>query len=238
MKPNFIHFNDLKKTTIDWDFHIHTLQTDGSSSIEEYIKCAQKRDIKKIAFTEHVRKTSSWYNSFVRNVEDLRKKYSPPLTIYHGIETKILNDDGDLDATDEMIQNAEIILGSVHRFPEKKENKSEIRQFIPEEFAEYEYYLAIAILKNHDVDVLAHPGGMYIQYYKADFPEIYLKQLIKTANKYEKAIEINSYYLRNSRFNINLFSKFNPKISLGSDAHNKKELGTVIQFITEKIERM
>jgi putative hydrolase len=124
------------------------------------------------------------------------------------------------------------VLGSVHRFPGfgstptiSKYNLSE------EQFAKIELELAKGILKNPDVNVLAHPGGMFIRKFKKDVPAGFIEDLIGIANRYYRAIEINSSYLKDISPDTEPFSRMNPLISFGSDAHKKDELGDIIQFL-------
>ena len=104
-------------------------------------------------------------------------------------------------------------------------------QLTPQDFAEIEFNLSTAIIKNPRIDILAHPGGMYIRKFNKNLPWNYLKNLIDHTNNYHKAIEINSSYLRDIEFDTDLFSQLNPYVSLGSDAHTKEELGTIVKFI-------
>ena len=232
MKPDLLRFNDIKSNTPFWDYHIHTDITDGTSTIKEYIETAIELKLHAIAFTEHVRKNSEWYSSFVEYINTLRESYKNKIRIFHGIETKVLSMWGDLDATQEMLDTAELILGSVHRFPpscvvnpEWKTNQKE------ENFAEIEFQLSKAIIKNPSVDVLAHPGGMFMRKFNKQFPKRYLEDLLDLANKTNTAVEINSSYLKDHYLDMDLFSRKNPYVSLGSDAHSKEDLGTNIRFM-------
>ncbi|MFA4825886.1 MAG: PHP domain-containing protein [Methanoregula sp.] len=237
MKPRLLRFNEINKEIPLWDFHIHTTITDGTSSIEEFIQTGINRGLQEIAFTEHVRKTSEWYPEFIEKIEALREVYKHKIIIFHGIEAKVLNSDGDLDASDEMLDTAELVLGSVHRFP-GFDNVPTVSNYhlAEEEFAKTEFGLAKAILKNPDVDVLAHPGGMFIRKFRKNVPTGVMEELIELVNRYDKAIEINSSYLKDISLNAEPFLRMNPLISLGSDAHNKDELGNIIQFMKKIIE--
>lgn len=231
-KPVFFRFNSVLQNMTEQDFHIHSNITDGSSSLEEYVTKALELHLHEMAFTEHVRRSSSWYPSFVEKVEQLRELYKNKIRIYHGIEAKILNLDGDLDATDEMLDTAELILGSVHTFPVSCMHGTLKMNELPQsEFARTEFRLSQAVVKESQADILAHPGGMYIRKFREPFPKEYRENLIELASKYDTAIEINASYSRDVLFDVNMFSRLNPYISLGSDAHAKEDLGTIIQFM-------
>lgn len=237
MKPQLLRFNEINKDIPLWDYHIHTTITDGASSIKEYIQTGINRGLQAIVFTEHVRKTSQWYPAFVETVEGSRESYKQKIDIFHGIETKILNVDGELDATDEMLDTAELVLGSVHRFPGFCSTPAISNYNLSEEqFAKTELELAKVILKNPDVDVLAHPGGMFMRKFKKIVPAGFMEDLIGISNRHDRAIEINSSYLKDISLNTEPFSQMNPLISLGSDAHHTDELGDIIQFLKKIIE--
>jgi len=231
MQPKFIRFNQLADMTVSWDYHIHTKYTDGLSTIPEYIQCAIRSGLKEIAFTEHVRINSSWYNHFVSEVEAVRENYKGILTVFHGIETKVLNENGNLDASEEMLSRAEIILGAVHRYPGSTDANLFGKHQSPEDSALVEFLLSKALLENPHVDVLAHPGGIYSRRFNESLPANYLEAILHLANRNKKAVEINSSYLKDIPFNAGLFKEIDPLVSLGSDSHNINQLGDIIKFL-------
>lgn len=232
MKPHLINFHDLLKTTSRMDYHIHTTFTDGADSVEDYIRAGVELGLEAIVFTEHVRKSSDWYFEYVETIETLRSTWNDRIAIFHGIEAKVLNTDGELDASDEMLDTAELVLGSVHRFPGHDGAPMVVHYRMEEdEFAATELSLAKAILKNPDVDVLAHPGGMFIRKFKKDLPSGFMEELVSNAVRYSGAIEINSSYLKDITLDTEPFSRMNPRVSPGSDAHRKEDLGAILAYL-------
>ena len=233
--PKFIRFNEINKSKIHCDFHIHTNQTDGDSSIEEYIERAIELGLKEIAFTEHVRKSSKWYNSFTERVQRIRKNFADKLNIFYGIEAKVLDLDGNIDAEAEMISNSEIVVGSVHRYPNGKNRYFNFKDLSVEDAAKMEFEFACALLKNPSVNILGHPGGVFERQFQKDFPNNFYMEIIKKANYFNKVIEINSRYLKNPKDFFKLCKMFNPLISFGSDAHNVEELGNIVKIINKNL---
>lgn len=94
------------------DYHIHTKVADGECAPEEIIETAKKLGIKNIAFTEHVRKilTYDWFK-FRDEILNIEPK---GIKVIIGIEAKVLNFKGDLDVNRDIIESADIVLGSVH----------------------------------------------------------------------------------------------------------------------------
>lgn len=229
-QPTFKRFRSMTSSCVSYDYHIHTSWADGKATVREYVEVALQKGLKGIAFTEHVRKTSSWFDAFVDEVKNLREKVAG-LVILYGIEAKVLDYNGNLDATKEMIQKSEIVLGSVHRYPHGSGGYLNFQELSYNEAAEIEFNLACALLRNPYVNVLAHPGGTFEKNFDGVFPEEYLEEIVEIANQQGKAIEINSPYLKDHLRFFRLCSKLNPLISLGSDAHSVEELGSVLRLI-------
>ena len=79
-----------------FDYHIHTTYTDGTASVVEMAEAAVSNGVSKILFSEHVRHTSNYFQSFMSEVR--RLQYSG-LEAYVGVETKILDTKGSLDCS-------------------------------------------------------------------------------------------------------------------------------------------
>jgi len=226
---NFLRFNDLYKKIPLQEFHIHTNITDGKSTMEEYIESAVQKKLEEIAFTEHIRKDSTWFDSFVSKVETLRERHN--LKIYYGIEAKAIDFEGHIDATSHMIKESEIILGAVHRYPDKEKGFVDLKTITEEEAAKIEFRLASSLLKYGKIDVLTHPGGFFGMRFFSSFPENYLKKLFRESIKRRIAVEFNSKYIKNISMYFKAFRETNPFISLGSDVHNAEELGNSVNLI-------
>lgn len=94
------------------DYHIHTKMTDGVCTPKEIIEEAIKLGMRNIAFTEHVREalTYNWFR-FRDDILDLRLD---GIKIWIGIEAKVLNPEGKLDVSKDVLESADIVLGTVH----------------------------------------------------------------------------------------------------------------------------
>lgn len=53
------------------------------------------------------------------------------------------------------------------------------------------------------------------------------------ASKYDKAIEVNSKYIKNTFDFLKVCGEINPKISIGSDAHKAKNIGRCTKLISQ-----
>jgi putative hydrolase len=233
-KPLFYKFSELTETRLNTEYQIHTDQTDGKASIEELFYSAVNQNLTSMAFTEHVRRDTLWFKDFYHSVKKHSLSY-PQINAYVGCESKVLNFTGELDINDEILDHSEIILGSVHRFPSNLFNGVNMRELPEDEFAQIEYELSLAMIKNAPIDVLAHPGGMYSKIFNKPFPSKYMSELMNATIKRNIAIEINTSYLTDVDGFLQLCEEINPKISIGSDVHQINEMGVCRDVLLSKI---
>lgn len=219
----FHRFKDLTWNDINCDLQVHTNRTDGQASVSEILKKAQEVGLKKLAFTEHVRKDTQWFEDFVKEVRLVKNKYHD-IQVLVGCEVKTLDEKGTLDISTEILATSEIILGSVHRFPNESGGFLDFKSLDKETFARIEFELALGMLKNAPIHVLSHPGGMYARHY-SDLPEKYLGQLLEKSINRKIAVELNSSYINDFNTVLNLFKEINPYVSIGSDVHRLDEIG-------------
>ena len=238
MKPEFKRFNDLRPKDINLDFHMHTNYTDGHSSPEEMVDKAIQLKLNAIAFTEHVNKTSDWFDEFSEKIKSLKSNNN--LKIFLGIEAKANDFNGNLDATPDMIAKSDIVMGVVHRYPDGKGGLiplEEIKNLSQGKAAEIEFNLAMGLLENNkDVNVLGHPFGVYSMFF-SKLPEEYMRKLIEKALEKNIAIEINTKYLLENEKFFRLLKEINPYVSIGSDAHDKEEITKDFDIIKEEIKK-
>src|SRR6476660_8170505 len=115
-KPVFRRFHDLTPADLNVDYQMHTNYTDGERSIFEILEECSNRHLRSVAFTEHVRRSTDWFDKFADDVAETAKQF-PDIQVFGGCEAKALDYDGTLDASPEILARAQIVLGSVHRFP-------------------------------------------------------------------------------------------------------------------------
>lgn len=231
MSIHFLNFNELKYNDIISDFHIHTDQTDGQDSIETIIKTSIEKGLNKIAFTEHVRIDTDWFDRFAEDVKKTASMY-PSIEVLVGAETKVLDKYGNLDISDTILDKSDIILGSVHRIPDGRGGFLDFSTLSPQKLAEIEFELSIGMLQNAPINVLAHPGGMYSSRY-GGFPIEYFKELMILSKENNKAIELNSKYIKNAYDYLSACGDINPIISIGSDAHKAVNVGDCTKLLSQ-----
>lgn len=214
-----------------FDLHLHTNWTDGKNSVSAMYSEAVKYGLKYILFSEHVRMSSDkWFLKFANEVRECK---NINCLAFVGIETKIINFNGELDVSSFIVENCDSIMASVHRFPGEEGiiNKN-LDDFIKnssyDDPINTEYKLANLILENSQVNILGHPFGMSYKRFKLNPPRKKIIDLIKKAAKMGVAFEINSRYHPDLWDLIDLCKKHEAIISLGSNAHSIVEVGAVI----------
>lgn len=224
-------FKSLKNNQIPRvDLHVHTNWTDGEHDVKEMHDTACQKSLSHILFSEHSRKESgNWFLDFFNQVKALSKKQCEAIT---GTEVKILNYKGDIDLKDEFFDKCELIMASVHRFPgETDEDFKKKNLYSKDKVIKSEFDLMISALDNPKVDILGHPFGMSIKRFGIEPDEKMFDQIIEMCGKKNKVFEVNARYHNNPNFLIKKCIQNNTKISLGSNAHSKSELGKIIDKI-------
>jgi putative hydrolase len=220
---NFSRFHDLSWSDINCDLHLHTTQTDGQADIETIMAGAVEKGLARIAFTEHVRQDTVWFPEFAQQIRLAHSNY-PALQVLVGCEAKALDTTGALDVSDAIRAECDIVLGSVHRFPNGRGGYLDFGELAPADFAQIEFDLAMGLLAAAPINVLAHPGGMYARRF-GDFPADLMRLMMERSLDRGIAFEINSSYLRDIPAFLSLCAEVNPYVSIGSDMHRLDKLG-------------
>ena len=224
MKPIdfFPKFNELDLYSTKVDFHLHSTWTDGKNSIQEIIDYAKSIGLHSIAITDHIRESSSYFDEYKKEINILDNNQE--INIYTGFEAKVSNFCGNIDVKKEVAEVADIAIVSVHRYPlgNRLYNASDFKKNIAQEI---ELELSLAALKQGGFNVLGHPGGMSLTYFKK-FPADFYEEIIIECVKNEIAFDFNGRYHKNI-FNVlcPLLNKHNPHISIGTDSHCIDKMG-------------
>ena len=213
----FPRFNNLNTNSLNVDFHLHSTWTDGKNSLIEITDYAKKNNLHSIAITDHIRKESTYFNDYKKEINLLNNQEK--LNIYVGFEAKIADFNGNIDVKKEVVEQSDIAIASVHRYPlgDKLYNGS---QFSKEIAQEIELELSLSALKKGGFNVLGHPGGMSLAFFK-EFPIKFYEKIIIECIKNEIAFDLNGrYHINQLNVLYPLLKKYNPFISIGTDSHN------------------
>lgn len=195
------------------DLHTHTIaSTHAYSTIMENCQWAEKYGLKAIAMTDHAMNMpdSPHYWHFI-NLRALPRKICG-VTVLKGIESNIIDIDGNIDVDNWILDQLEWVVASMHRDTLKLNDKDDIAKA----------YLNVC--KNPYVDVIGHCTG-------DDFFYDYEK-CVKAFKEYEKYVEINESSIINkkgSRKNcyelLKLCKKYEVPVVVDSDGHFCQSIG-------------
>lgn len=208
--PQLIELRDIKG-----DLHIHSNWSDGVNTIEEMAGAAHNKGYEYIAITDH---SKSLAIAGGLSIDQIHKQHQiiseinegfKDFNIFTGIEVDILKT-GKLDYPDEILENTDLIIASIHNNLRQDEETITVR--------------AESAIKNPNVDILAHPTGRILG--RRSSTLINLERIFLLAEKTGTALEINSSPDRldlNSE-NVRLSQKYNVPIAINTDAHSIKSL--------------
>lgn len=215
-------FDKIDQDYLKIDLHIHSTWTDGKNSIQENIEFSKLNAMKTIAITDHIRKSSVYFDDYAKEIKKL--KLETQFDILAGFEARIKDFYGNLDVNENVQKSADVRIASVHRFPFA--SKLFEANCFPQNVAEaIEFDLCCSAIQNSDFDILGHPGGMCLKEFNS-FSIEYFDQIIFLCNKHNIAFEI-SYAYHSEIFNYlaPLLKKHNPYVIFSSDAHSKEKIG-------------
>lgn len=208
--PKLVGYNE-----INGDFHVHSLWSDGSDSIETIATAASQRGYAFIGITDHSQSlkiarglTEDRIKKKLEEIKKLSKKF-PDLWILCGTECDI-KPDGTLDYSKKILKLFDFVYIGIHTaFKMDKETMTK---------------RIIKGMDNEDVDFVAHPTGRLLG--KRDPYEIDIEQIIDTSKETGTFLEINSFPDRLDLNDVNtkLAKEHGARFVLGTDSHSINHL--------------
>ncbi|HDD72562.1 MAG TPA: PHP domain-containing protein [Candidatus Aenigmarchaeota archaeon] len=186
------------------DWHTHTNYTDGQNTVFEMCEQAVKNNLKLIAFTEHVRRSLDYdFDRFLGDIESARRAY-PNLIILAGCEAKVLDTEGNLDVSPEIIKKCDIVVASFHGFPygEKIHHLTAIKNMI----------------QNPDVDIWGHPT-QHLPNHGINLTKEEVDEIIELCKTNKVLIEKNQRYPETHWFSDRAL-ELGAYVVFSSDAHS------------------
>jgi DNA polymerase (family 10) len=208
--PQLITQADLKG-----DVHMHTVETDGKNTIEEMAEAAKARGYEYMAITDHS-KNLAFANGLddKRAVEHIARihaagKQIEGITIFAGIEVDILAD-GDLDLSDEVLAQMDLVIASVHSVFNQEPAKMTER--------------LLKAIENPNTSIIGHPTGR-IQL-RRDAYAFDMHAVLTAAAKHKVAMELNSYPDRLDLNDVHLrqAKQQGVKIVINTDSHHTSHM--------------
>jgi DNA polymerase (family 10) len=208
--PQLITQEDLQG-----DVHMHTVETDGKNTIEEMAEAARARGYKYMAITDHS-KNLAFANGLddkravehIARIREAGKKFDG-IIVFAGIEVDILAD-GDLDLSDDVLAQMDIVIASVHSVFNQEPAKMTDR--------------LLKAIANPNTSLLGHPTGR-IQL-RRDSYHFDMHAILTAAAKHKVAMELNAYPDRLDLNDVNLrqAKQQGVKIVINTDAHHTSHM--------------
>jgi DNA polymerase (family 10) len=197
------------------DAHMHTVETDGRNTIEEMAQAAKARGYQYMAITDHS-KNLAFANGLddkraVAHIARIREagKQIDGITIFAGIEVDILTD-GDLDLSDDVLAQMDIVIASVHSVFNQDSAKMTER--------------LLKAIENPNTSIIGHPTGR-IQLRRDAYP-FDMHAVLTAAAKHQVAMELNSYPDRLDLNDVHLrqAKQQGVKVVINTDSHHTSHL--------------
>lgn len=201
----------------EFDPHTHSIASGHASqaTITDLAKKAASVGLKSLGITDHAPGTlCSGRTAYFRNLAYAPKKRCG-IELLYGVELNILDKNGNVDLTDDVLENLDYAIISMH-LPTYKSGSAEENTFA-----------YVNAMKHPKVKIVGHPED-------AKFP-VDFEALIVAAKHFGVAIEINNSSLspdgyrgdvrENVRTILNLCKKYNHPVVLSSDSHGVKHVG-------------
>jgi DNA polymerase (family X) len=172
----------IAQADLQGDVHMHTVETDGRNTIEEMAEAAKARDYKYMAITDHS-KNLAFANGLdderavahITRIREANQKIDC-IKIFAGIEVDILAD-GDLDLSDDVLAQMDIVIASVHSVFNQEPAKMTER--------------LLKAIENPNTSIIGHPTGRILL--RRDAYQFDMDAVLTAAAKHKVAMELNSY---------------------------------------------
>ena len=200
---------------IKGDFHVHTVWSDGSNTIEEMAEAAKQLNYEYIAICDHARGlqivrslSEGDISKQLQEIEHINRKMEV-FTVLSGIELNI-DARGQLDIRNAVLQDLDIVIASVHSGFKQEERKMTER--------------VLKAIHNDYVNILGHPTGRIIN--RRSPLNLNLLKVFETASELGVFMEINAFPDRLDLSDVNCFTArdHNIQFSIGTDAHSAEQL--------------
>lgn len=208
--PQLLELSDIRG-----DLHVHTKWTDGGHTVEEMAFKAKELGYEYLGICDHSKAMAFVHGldekrllEQVREIKVLNERLKG-IRILTGIEADILPD-GSLDLAEEVLEQVDIVVASVHgrfKMPEAEMTKRIIRA-----------------MRKRCVDVIGHPTGRIIG--EREPYEVDMDRLLEAAAETKTALEINAFPERLDLRDIHArgAKERGVMLAINTDAHNMFQL--------------
>ena len=200
-----------QESEIKGDLHVHSKWSDGTSSIEEVARVAQKKGYHYVAICDHSKSLKIAHgldeSRLMKQIDEIDRLNDrlENLRILKGTEVDIQMD-GQLDFPDRVLEKLDWVVAGIHSGFKQERQKMTHR--------------ILRALENPYVHILAHPSGRILG--ERDPYAVELEEVIEAAQRYGKALEINAYFERLDLDDLycRKAKESGVRLAIGTDAHH------------------
>jgi DNA polymerase (family 10) len=205
----------IQEPEIKGDLHVHSKWSDGTSSIEEIAKAAQKRGYQYVALCDHSKSLRIAHGldetRLLKQIDEIDRinEKLKGFQILKGTEVDILTD-GKIDHPDTVLRRLDYVVAAVHSgFKQEKEKMTK---------------RIVRALENPLVHCLAHPTGRLLGA-RAPY-EVDIDEVMEAAKKYGKVLEINATFERLDLDDIHCMKarEMGIRMAIGTDSHHLDQM--------------
>lgn len=208
--PDLVELDDIKG-----DLHVHTKWSEGSHTIEEMVKMAQKLGYDYLAICDHAKTLQiaqgledDDLKDQIEKINNLNENYDD-FVILKGIEANI-DSDGNLDVSNDLLEQLDFVVASVHSgFKQSKEKMTN---------------RIIKAIENEHVNAIGHPTGRMLN--ERESYDLDLVKVFEAAVENNVFMEINSFPERLDLSDINCKTAKEHKVKLviNTDSHSRDHM--------------
>lgn len=205
----------IEQADIKGDLHIHTIWSDGTSTLQELALTAQKRGYQYIAITDHsigLGIAHGLNNERLREqIQEIKEfnQSSTGIQVLTGMEVDI-RANGALDMPDEILEELDIVLASIHSGMNQSQEQMTRR--------------IINAMENPNVDIISHPTARLLG--QRDPVAADMEAIFKAAVRTGTTLEINAMPSRLDLKDTHIYQarEMGVKLVISTDAHRTEHL--------------
>ena len=206
------------------DYHTHTIASDGHSTLEENVLAAKEAGLEEFVISDHGFK-SIVANMTVDNFEIEQDfiKNEKRISVLQGLESNIINPDGEIDTPDEYLRRLDVLTVGFHRYVKPKYMFTKFvftngfgAKRAKQKLIDLNTNAYVQALDKYPIDIVAHLNHM---------APVHGKPIFEKAKETGAYIELNVKHLDDFKPLVKDALDCGVNFIVCSDAHWSKDIG-------------